>query len=998
MRLVPALFLSFSLLLPGGPCCVADDGASPAARPDVAHAESWSDADWAAFVGDPGQDLFRLAEEWALGGKQALLDRLAATCHSSRKCREAGTYAGQRGRAPADAITAAACAKASEFARAGMYESALQLLEGSPDGRPVVTAVDALLLRGDCARRLSDTRSRSPAIYLEAANQAVAAGWFLGQQSALRRAAAAYRLLGDLEGARRTYERLRLEELKQGREGDAAVTLANLANILAIQHECASALGAFESALEVQTRLGMARVAATTKGNLGYLYTRMGRLSRALELIEDSLAYFRSLPKKSDEQWSTEADGMQHLGGLRSLLGEPEEALRAFEGAKAIFRMTKDTEGAALATANQAVVQWDLGEPAKAEALAREALQGFESPARRGRAHRGHVPRARDPRGAGRRSRRRFRVPGRLREARARGEGPLARRRGALGAVGRPPRPGGVGTAQERAQEAVDLLEGVEAGPTRSDRALRADAACIARGDAKQAMRVAQRALGELVRLRAELVDADAGGLASVHKDLSESGVIAAIALGDETREMRFLELGRAGSFLASLGGDDAVRAAAVPARLHAEELAAHAAYVEADRRLGMATIEQRVDPAATEALLSSEKRIQRVAERIELRKRIAARLTSPALEALDDWRSRARADDGLVYFSWLRGKGHAFVLEGTGPSRNVDLPGAAEAVKAWQEALRKPPANDWPALVDALRSTVVAPIELSATTTRLRIVAEGTFFLLPWGALAGRACAVVPSASCDRLLRDGPQGAGVGILALGGCDYTSAAGEDARRIYRSYGNLGELPGSKEEVEAFGDVKLVGPEARRDRLLEELARHPSRWRALHFACHGLVMEDRPLLSALAFTATAGDPGLFTVLDALSLDAPADLVVLSACASGRGKIVTGEGVLELRPGLSVRRGLARDREPLGRRRRGDGLFLDVRVPSSLGRAQDRRGGGPAARPEGHARARGPEDREDALVTPEVLGRMGALGPAGMRGGGGGGRSARIRTWT
>jgi CHAT domain-containing protein len=67
-----------------------------------------------------------------------------------------------------------------------------------------------------------------------------------------------------------------------------------------------------------------------------------------------------------------------------------------------------------------------------------------------------------------------------------------------------------------------------------------------------------------------------------------------------------------------------------------------------------------------------------------------------------------------------------------------------------------------------------------------------------------------------------------------------------------------------------------------------------RLRALHLACHGHVDDQRPRLSGLVLA----DGEMLTLDDVARLDIDADLVVLSACESGRGRLVTGEGILGL----------------------------------------------------------------------------------------------------
>jgi CHAT domain-containing protein len=88
-----------------------------------------------------------------------------------------------------------------------------------------------------------------------------------------------------------------------------------------------------------------------------------------------------------------------------------------------------------------------------------------------------------------------------------------------------------------------------------------------------------------------------------------------------------------------------------------------------------------------------------------------------------------------------------------------------------------------------------------------------------------------------------------------------------------------------------GDHALLGPEATRAALLHHLGTRP-RWRALHFACHGIVDRDRPLLGALVLAPEEGDDGLLLACDLARGYVPADLVVLSAAETGVGN---GEGV-------------------------------------------------------------------------------------------------------
>ena len=117
--------------------------------------------------------------------------------------------------------------------------------------------------------------------------------------------------------------------------------------------------------------------------------------------------------------------------------------------------------------------------------------------------------------------------------------------------------------------------------------------------------------------------------------------------------------------------------------------------------------------------------------------------------------------------------------------------------------------------------------------------------------------------------------------------------------------HLKPLPATRGEVEAIsklypGGRILLGNEATEE-ATKSLA---PKARRLHFACHGLLDERFPLNSALALSIPehpqeGHDNGLlqaWEIFDELRLDA--DLVTLSACDSGLGKEMGGEGLVGL----------------------------------------------------------------------------------------------------
>lgn len=113
-------------------------------------------------------------------------------------------------------------------------------------------------------------------------------------------------------------------------------------------------------------------------------------------------------------------------------------------------------------------------------------------------------------------------------------------------------------------------------------------------------------------------------------------------------------------------------------------------------------------------------------------------------------------------------------------------------------------------------------------------------------------------------------------------------------------------------VEADQISKLVGTEnsarlvsfaANRQAIASgELSKYPY----IHLATHGLIDADRPDLSALVFSLIdeTGKPvdGYLRALDIYNLSLPAELVVLSACETGLGKQIKGEGMVGLTRGF------------------------------------------------------------------------------------------------
>ena len=128
----------------------------------------------------------------------------------------------------------------------------------------------------------------------------------------------------------------------------------------------------------------------------------------------------------------------------------------------------------------------------------------------------------------------------------------------------------------------------------------------------------------------------------------------------------------------------------------------------------------------------------------------------------------------------------------------------------------------------------------------------------------------------------------------------------------------GYLPQSKKEVQSIQSMfsqryslwdKLLGDRSTTF-LNKKASEHRlksidlSLYRYLHFATHGVVNKSIPELSGIVMAqdTTGGEDGILHLSEVYNLDLDADLVVLSACQTGTGKVVRGEGLMSLTRGF------------------------------------------------------------------------------------------------
>jgi CHAT domain-containing protein len=242
---------------------------------------------------------------------------------------------------------------------------------------------------------------------------------------------------------------------------------------------------------------------------------------------------------------------------------------------------------------------------------------------------------------------------------------------------------------------------------------------------------------------------------------------------------------------------------------------------------------------------------------------------------------------------------------------------------------------NDFPFVAHQLYELLVAPARAAlAGKSRLLIAPDGPLYVVPFEALLTAEAATrdpaampyllrefalgyIPSASVLPWLAEPPPSAEIAVprkrfLAFADPIYpreisASAVLPSAPPAVRGsetvIGELQRLPETELEVEdiAGGYARDEYVIYRRGEATEaNVKENPlvAAAQTIHFATHGVLDEERPELSGLVLTRSGerDDDGLLQTYEIFNLELSAELVVLSACETGMGKQVTGEGLI------------------------------------------------------------------------------------------------------
>ncbi|WP_019616510.1 CHAT domain-containing protein [Psychromonas ossibalaenae] len=267
------------------------------------------------------------------------------------------------------------------------------------------------------------------------------------------------------------------------------------------------------------------------------------------------------------------------------------------------------------------------------------------------------------------------------------------------------------------------------------------------------------------------------------------------------------------------------------------------------------------------------------------------ASLVTVSAPEVAELQQRLAGDETLIEFYGSGTQLFAFLLSRSGIKAAVlngeDL---AAAVSALRDDLQKNDSNAYQHNANLLYQRLFKPLKDELHTEKLIIVPHGPLHYLPFNALYNGSdflidqydISILPSASVMAFLNKRTT-ATQPLLVLGNPELG-----DAKLA---------LPGAEQEAKAIasqqpGATLLLGADATET----QIKQHGALFKVLHFASHGIFNPQTPLSSGLLLAKDKSNDGILTVRELYELNLNADLVTLSACETGLGKIANGDDVV------------------------------------------------------------------------------------------------------
>jgi len=705
------------------------------------------------------------------------------------------------------------------------------------------------------------------------------------EATTLNNIGAVYDSLGEKQQALEFFNQaLPLRRAVGDRDGEAT-TLNNIGSVYDSLGEKQQALEYYNQALPLTRAVGDRGVEATTLNNIGLVYDSLGEKQKALEFLNQALPLLRAVGDRRGE-----ASTLNNIGLVYDLLGEKQQALELYNQALPLLRAVGDRRGEASTLNNLGLVYSSLGEKQKALEYYNQALP--------------------------------------LRQAVGDRDGE-ASTLGNLALVKRDQ--GNFTEALTQIEQAVEIIESLRTK--------------IASPELRTSYFASQQVYYEFY------IDL----LMQLHQQNPNQGY--------DTKALHASERSRARSLLELLTEANADIRQSVERQLLEQERTLQQKLDAIEKRRVELFSGNYTQQQATaieqerEQLLSQYRDIQ---NQIRTTSPRYAALTQPEPLTLTEIQQQVLDDDTLLLqYSLGRERSYLWAVSKTSIS-SYELPPREEietAAKQFYELLKTPGFQledtrgsirvenvKATKAVSQLSQMLLTPVAEQLGNKRLLIVSDGALQYIPFSALplpetsgenvvpllANNEIVNLPSATTLGILRQEQatrKTAPKTIAILADPVFSS----DDERVTNSkqksdrtlpqqlldrsaretdIGVWQRLPGTRTEAEA---IMALVPDSERVHGFDfaanrEMITNPelSNYRIIHLATHGLLNSTNPELSGVVLSLFDeqgnSQNGFLRLHDVFNLNLPADLVVLSACQTGLGQEVKGEGIVGLTRGF------------------------------------------------------------------------------------------------
>ncbi|MEG5229743.1 tetratricopeptide repeat protein [Microcoleus sp. B3-D3] len=738
-----------------------------------------------------------------------------------------------------------------------------------------------------------------------------------------------------------------------------ATTLNNIGAVYDHLGEKQKALDSYNQSLTLRRAVGDRRGEATTLNNIGLVYSALGEKQKALEYYSQSLPLFGGVGDRRGE-----ATTLNNIGLVYSDLGEKQKALEYYTQSLPLIRVVGDVGGEARTLNNIGFVYEDLGEEQKAleyytQSLPLSRVVGARSQEATTLNNIGSVYHD-----LGEKQKALEYYSQSLPLSRAVGDRSQEAR--ALNNIGLVYSLAEQQKALEYYSQSLPLSRAVGDRSGEATTLYNIASAKRAQGHLTEALTDIETALKIIESLRTKVASPELRTsyfatvqnyyqfyidlLMQLHKTQPKSGY--------DTKAFEASERSRARSLLELLQEANAdIRQGVAPELLQRERSLQQ--QLDALEKQRIEVLNRPNHTPAQEAELEKQRETL-IAQYQDIQTQI--RTTSPRYAALTQPQPLTLAqiqqqilDENTILLQYSLGKDRSYLWAVTKTSiTSYELPPSADLEKAarnFRDAVTNPHYRNIPDRVaeanNTLSQIILQPVAAQLAQKRLLIVGDGILNYLPFAALSlpGKSgengnpplivdheIVLLPSASTLGILRQNysdrqPPTRTLAILA----DPVFSPEDERVKNQSTASNLQAIesvnPGlsrsgrdnnlqlsrlnfTRQEAQII--QALVPANSRTESLDFEASRavatsqNLSQYKIIHFATHGLANSTNPELSGiiLSLVDEKGNSlnGFLRLTDIFNLKLAADLVVLSACQTGMGQNIQGEGMVGLTRGF------------------------------------------------------------------------------------------------